>query len=71
MLSGKEICVMSGTAGHPKSELEKSIVSMGGTVVQNPGTSNFVLYLHTATVDTVLVAMNYVTRRLHIPIIQK
>lgn len=37
MLAGKEVCVINGSAAHPKSDLEKKVVEFGGTIVQNPG----------------------------------
>ena len=38
ILTGKEICVINGTAHHSKANLEQKIVEYGGNVVQNPGT---------------------------------
>ena len=37
VLQGREVCVMNGPADLPKCELERKVVEMGGTFVQNPG----------------------------------
>ncbi|KAH9499884.1 DNA ligase (ATP) [Bulinus truncatus] len=39
VLSGKEFCVIDGPHSFSKQELEKSIVQLGGAVVQNPDTT--------------------------------
>lgn len=36
-----EFCVMSGTDGHPKPELENRIAELGGYIVQNPGPDTY------------------------------
>lgn len=36
-----EFCVMSGTDGHPKAELENRIAELGGYIVQNPGPDTY------------------------------
>lgn len=41
MLAGKEVCVINGSAAHPKSDLEKKVVEFGGTIVQNPGDETY------------------------------
>lgn len=39
LLSGKEICVMSGWENMTCEDIEKRIVRFGGQIVKNPGTS--------------------------------
>ena len=46
MLSGREVCVMNGAANLPKTELERKVVEMGGTFVQNPGQFFCVFFLN-------------------------
>ncbi|XP_053419432.1 DNA ligase 4 isoform X2 [Nycticebus coucang] len=36
-----EFCVMSGTASHPKPDLENKIAELGGYIVQNPGSNTY------------------------------
>ncbi|XP_008581572.1 PREDICTED: DNA ligase 4 isoform X2 [Galeopterus variegatus] len=36
-----EFCVMSGTDGHPKPDLENRIAEFGGYIVQNPGPDTY------------------------------
>nr|KAG5701196.1 hypothetical protein BaRGS_023305 [Batillaria attramentaria] len=44
LLAGREVCVMNGPSDFPKAELERKVVELGGTFVQNPGhTTSFVL----------------------------
>lgn len=38
ILSGKEFCIITGSAEMKKSDLELKVVENGGQVVQNPGT---------------------------------
>lgn len=37
ILTGKEICVLSGTSKLSKNDVEKKIIEWGGSIVQNPG----------------------------------
>ncbi|XP_067117159.1 DNA ligase 4 [Osmerus mordax] len=41
MFEDVEFCVMSGSAEHPKAELEKGVARCGGVVVQNPGQDTY------------------------------
>lgn len=37
LLSGKEICVISGFGEVTKSDVERKVAEYGGSIVQNPG----------------------------------
>lgn len=41
MFEDVEFCVMSGSAEHPKAELERGVARCGGVVVQNPGQDTY------------------------------
>uniref|UniRef100_A0A1A7X9Y5 DNA ligase n=1 Tax=Iconisemion striatum TaxID=60296 RepID=A0A1A7X9Y5_9TELE len=41
MFEDVEFCILNGTEGHPKSELEKGVARCGGFVVQNPGRDTY------------------------------
>ncbi len=45
MFDGKELCVMNGSAKHSKTYLDRKIVELGGTIVQNPGKVTAILFL--------------------------
>ena len=43
MFSDKEFCIVNGSPTHPKAELEKMVAGHGGSIVQHPGNSTFVV----------------------------
>nr|XP_032827721.1 DNA ligase 4 isoform X1 [Petromyzon marinus]XP_032827722.1 DNA ligase 4 isoform X1 [Petromyzon marinus] len=44
-----EVCVMGGTAEHPKAQLERRVAECGGFIVQNPGLDTYCVLVDVLT----------------------